>query len=80
MEARLTVLGHVQRGGSPTVRDRLMAHNFAVGAIEALNAGKTDAIMVYREGEYGYLPIQEVCDSKYVLDPKLLNMSSRLCR
>ncbi|MGB1131330.1 MAG: 6-phosphofructokinase, partial [Haloferula sp.] len=80
MEARLTVLGHVQRGGSPTVRDRLMAHKFAVGAIDALDAGKTNAIMVYRDGDYGDLPIQEVCDSKYELDPKLLRMCADLSK
>ena len=79
MEARLTVLGHVQRGGSPTVRDRLMAHKFAVGAIDALDAGQTNAIMIYRDGTYGHLPIHEVCDAKYELDPMLLKMCSSLC-
>ncbi|HVJ46403.1 MAG TPA: 6-phosphofructokinase, partial [Luteolibacter sp.] len=34
MEARLTVLGHVQRGGSPTVHDRVMAYKFSVAAVD----------------------------------------------
>ena len=80
MEARLTVLGHVQRGGSPTVRDRLMAHKFAVAAIDSLDAGVTNGVMVYRDGTYGQLPINEVCDSKYEPDPKLLKMCRGLCQ
>jgi 6-phosphofructokinase len=58
MEARLTLLGHIQRGGSPTVLDRVMAFKFAVAAVDALEAGQTNSIMVYRDGTYGHLPIQ----------------------
>lgn len=50
MEVRLTVLGHVQRGGSPTVYDRMMAYQFAIAAADALKAGETSSIMVYRGG------------------------------
>jgi 6-phosphofructokinase 1 len=78
MEARLTVLGHIQRGGSPTVLDRVMAYKFAVAAVDALEAGQTNSIMVYRDGTYGHLPIQIVADSKYQLDPALLRLASPL--
>lgn len=78
MEARLTVLGHIQRGGSPTVLDRVMAYKFAVAAVDALEAGQTNSIMVYRDGTYGHLPIQVVADSKYQLDPALLRLASPL--
>lgn len=47
MDTRLTVLGHVQRGGSPTARDRLMGTRFATRAVEALNNGDINQIMVY---------------------------------
>ena len=78
MEARLTVLGHIQRGGSPTVLDRMMAYKFAVAAVDALDAGQTNSIMIYRDGVYGHLPIHEVADAKYVLDPALLKLASPL--
>lgn len=78
MEARLTVLGHIQRGGSPTVLDRVMAYKFAVAAVDALEAGQTNSIMVYRDGTYGHLPIQVVADAKYQLDPALLRLASPL--
>jgi 6-phosphofructokinase 1 len=80
MDARLTVLGHVQRGGSPTVRDRIMAYKFAVAAVESLEAGHTNQIMVFREGNFGSIPINEVADNKYVMDPSLLKLSAHLGR
>jgi 6-phosphofructokinase 1 len=78
MEARLTVLGHVQRGGSPSVHDRIMAYKFAIAAVDALEAGQTNSVMVYRAGAYGFLPIQSVTDSKYQLDPALLRLAGPL--
>jgi 6-phosphofructokinase 1 len=80
MDARLTVLGHVQRGGSPTVHDRIMAYKFAVAAVEALDAGETNAIMVYRDGTYGHLPIHAVADTRYKLDPALIRLGKPLAR
>ena len=78
MEARLTVLGHVQRGGSPTVHDRMMAYKFAVAAVDALDAGETNAIMTFKDGTYSHLPIDEVADAHYKLDPALLKLAAPL--
>lgn len=80
MDARLTVLGHVQRGGSPTVRDRIMAYKFAVAAVDSLAEGNTNQIMVFKEGNFGSLPIHEVADSKYKMDPMLLKLAHHLGR
>lgn len=80
MEARLTVLGHVQRGGSPTVHDRMMAYKFAVNAIDALLAGHTNSVMVYQKGGFGEVPIHQVTDTTYQLDPKLLKLTATLSR
>ncbi len=78
MEARLTTLGHVQRGGSPTVHDRIMAYKFAVAAVDALNAGETNAIMTFKDGTYSHLPIDQVADAKYRMDPALLKLAAPL--
>jgi 6-phosphofructokinase 1 len=78
MEARLTVLGHVQRGGSPTVYDRIMAYKFAAAAVDALAAGETNAIMVFKDGAYSHLPIHTVTDSKYQVDPALIRLATPL--
>ncbi|MCP5534861.1 MAG: 6-phosphofructokinase [Akkermansiaceae bacterium] len=80
MDARLTILGHIQRGGSPTVRDRLMAFKFAVGAVESLHRGETNNIMVYRSGSFGTLPIHKVTDAPASVDPALVALCKPLCR
>lgn len=80
MDARLTILGHIQRGGSPTVRDRLMAFKFAVAAVESLHRGETCNIMVYRSGNFGTLPIHKVTDTAHTVDPSLIELCKPLCR
>lgn len=80
MEARLTVLGHVQRGGSPTVYDRIMAYKFAAAAVDSLASGQTNAIIVFRDGTYGQLPIHAVTDAKYRVDSGLIRLGKPLSR
>ena len=80
VDARLTVLGHVQRGGSPSVYHRLMAYKFAVAAIDALREGATGDIVVYRRGSYERRSIAEVPDTKPAVDPEIVEMCSPMCR
>jgi len=80
MDARLTVLGHVQRGGSPTVYDRIMAYKFSVAAIDSLRTGGTNDIVVFRNGTYGRLPISEVADAKHHVDPEIVRLCEPMCR
>lgn len=76
MDARLTVLGHVQRGGSPTVYDRIMAFKFAVAAIDNLQAGESNMVVTFKDGAFGMASINEIADTKHQSDPRLIN----LCR
>ena len=78
MDARLTVLGHVQRGGSPTVYDRIMAHKFAVAAIDGLIAGDQSQVVVFKDGVFGSKAISEIADTKHVVDADLLKLSADL--
>lgn len=80
MDARLTVLGHLQRGGAPTVRDRLMATRFAVSAVDSLMNGNPNQIMVYRDGEYGTTGLENVAGQKYVISPYVMNICKHLSR
>ncbi|NNC89475.1 MAG: 6-phosphofructokinase [Akkermansiaceae bacterium] len=80
VESRMTVLGHVQRGGSPTVYDRLMAYKFAVAAIEALLDGEDNSIIVHRRGAgFSRLPVHEVVEGKKEIDPMLMELCRPLC-
>jgi len=79
METRVTVLGHIQRGGSPTVYDRMLAFEFTVRAVDhLLQSERSNKVMVIENGEYGMKQIGEVVEHKYRIDPQLLGMLNRL--
>ena len=80
MEARLTILGHIQRGGSPTVLDRRMAFEFAHTAVDALLDGERSFVTVTKSLEVGIRPIDEVLSEKHVLDPYICKMVESLAR
>ncbi|MGB7530072.1 MAG: 6-phosphofructokinase [Bacilli bacterium] len=58
-EARATVLGHVQRGGRPTVRDRVLASEMGVKAVEALLAGETNHCVASVNNKIVTMPIED---------------------
>ena len=55
IETRATILGHMQRGGSPTCKDRVYASMMGALAVDLLIAGKTCRVVGYRHGEFGRL-------------------------
>lgn len=80
MDSRLTVLGHVQRGGSPTARDRLMGTRFGTRAVDALHQGHINKIMVYRDGSYTSATLADVADQKYEVNPEIVDLCRELSR
>jgi len=74
MDSRLTVLGHVQRGGSPTVYDRIMAFKFAGAAIDNLRAGETNKVVTFKAGSFGSSSIHEIADTQHECDPELIEL------
>ncbi|MDA7519943.1 6-phosphofructokinase, partial [Akkermansiaceae bacterium] len=78
MDARLTVLGHVQRGGSPTVYDRIMAYKFAVAAVDHLLAGDTNRVVTFRNGRFGSSSIHQISDTKHECEASLLELVREL--
>ncbi|MDR7455618.1 MAG: 6-phosphofructokinase, partial [Armatimonadota bacterium] len=74
-ETRVTVLGHLQRGGSPTVFDRVLATRLGVAAVEALEAGK-DGVMVAVQGtKIVTVSLQEALAGTNRLDLQLYQLS-----
>lgn len=55
-EARVTILGHIQRGGSPTAMDRILASRMGEAAIEALMEGQRNVMIGIRNGQIDYVP------------------------
>ena len=78
IDSRVTVLGHLQRGGSPTVYDRRMAVEFVTAAIDGLIAGGKSFAVASRDGDIVRKPLDT--DEVVKLDPKLLSLADRLCR
>lgn len=60
IEARAMVLGHVQRGGTPSPHDRVLATEFGFAAFEGLMAGRFGELVVKRDGKTSSVPIAEV--------------------
>lgn len=59
IESRVTILGHLQRGGSPSARDRMMASQMGVEAVRALTEGHYGRVVAYREGRIRTIEIEE---------------------
>ena len=79
-EARLSVLGHVQRGGSPTARDRVLASQFGAAAIEAITAGAYGQLIGRIKGTIAHIPLEDAVKPCQKVTPELLKLADVLVR
>src|SRR3954466_13578866 len=70
-ESRMTILGHVQRGGTPLAYDRVLGTRFGVAAIEAASAGTFGKMVALRGTEIELVPLEEALAEPKLLDPRL---------
>ena len=77
-DVRVSILGHLQRGGSPTARDRILASRTGVGAIEAIMQGQRNVMIGVRNNEVVYVPFSEAIRSDKPLDKKLFTVLNEL--
>ena len=70
------VLGHIQRGGNPTVYDRLMAFHFVTYAIDGLLEGQKSSVVCYSGCGFHHKNIEEVAFKKYHINANLLKLGS----
>lgn len=68
-EVRVTVLGHVQRGGTPDARDRLVAAAFGVHAVDLVAAGRFDRMVAWRAREIIDVPLDRAIARPHLVDP-----------
>lgn len=59
-DTRLTILGHVQRGGTPTPTDRILGSRFGVAAVDAISRGETNVMTALRNEEVVLVPLEEI--------------------
>ncbi|MCF7833397.1 MAG: 6-phosphofructokinase [Candidatus Marinimicrobia bacterium] len=73
-DVRVTILGHIQRGGSPSAIDRVNAGRMGVSAVEALLEGKKDMMVGLMNGKIVYSPFSRSKKEKRPLDPHLMDL------
>jgi len=69
-DVRVTVLGHIQRGGSPSPFDRILATRFGVEAVELIARGKFGQMVCLRAGEIESVPIDEAVGETRLVNPR----------
>ncbi|MBE3595627.1 MAG: 6-phosphofructokinase [Hydrogenibacillus sp.] len=77
-ETRASVLGHVQRGGSPSARDRLLAGRLGARAVELLLAGQSGVMVGIRRGVPVDVPLERVFAGRHDLDASLIELAKML--
>ncbi|MBR7071635.1 MAG: 6-phosphofructokinase [Clostridia bacterium] len=76
IESRATVLGHVQRGGSPSVRDRVIATEMGYNAVQLLSQGIGNRVICYQKGDIIDRDIFEALSMTKTLDHKMFEISN----
>ncbi len=74
IDCHVCVLGHTQRGGSPTATDRLLASRLGYYAVIALKDGKSDIMVGWQNNSITYIPLLETWDKKKPLDAELMKI------
>ena len=80
VETRATILGHMQRGGSPTCKDRVYASMMGSMAVELLCAGKSNRVVAEVKGEFVDYDIDEALAMTKDVDEGMYQVSKLLCR
>ena len=78
IEARSSVLGYMQRGGTPTVRDRVIASEMGVRCVELLLEGKQNRIVRLKDGKVSDIDIAEGLAVKKTLPEGLVSIVNKL--
>ncbi len=75
IDSRATILGHVQRGGNPTLRDRLRATQMGYEAVQLLNQGKGNRVVAYKSNAVISYDIEEALQMTKKLDEQMLRIA-----
>lgn len=80
LETRATILGYMQRGGSPTCKDRVYASIMGAKAVQILHEGMTNRAVAYKHGEFTDFDIQEALNMKKDIPEDQFEISKLLVR
>lgn len=77
-DVRVTILGHLQRGGSPTAHDRIIASRMGVASIQALMEGQRNVMIGIENDEIVYVPFSKAIKNDKPIDRELVNVLHEL--
>lgn len=77
-DVRVTILGHIQRGGSPSAQDRILASRLGAAAIDALLDGQRNVMVGIRNDEVVYVPFSKAIKFDKPINRELLNTLRKL--
>lgn len=77
-DVRVTILGHLQRGGSPSAGDRILASRLGVGAIDAIQEGQRNVMIGVRNDEIVYVPFTDAIKKDKPIDKDLIRVLDEL--
>jgi 6-phosphofructokinase 1 len=80
IETRVTVLGHVQRGGTPTAFDRILATRFGVSAIEQVVANNLGCMVALQGTRIGTVPLRDIASRIKPVNPDLYNVAKTVMK
>ena len=77
-DVRVSILGHLQRGGCPSARDRILASCMGVGAVQAIMQGQRNIMIGYRMDDIVYVPFSECIRTDKRFDKRLIGVLNEL--
>lgn len=77
-EVKVAVIGHLQRGGSPTARDRMLASRTGNGAVEGLLRGESNVLCGIHDNKIVYVPMKVAIKKKKAIEKELLELAQKL--
>ncbi len=78
IETRVTILGHIQRGGTPTAFDRIVASRMGFKAVELLMEGKSGVAVGIKENKIYSIPLEEALNVEKAFDEKMFDIAKVL--
>lgn len=73
-DVRVSILGHLQRGGSPTAQDRILASRMGIAAIQAIMENQRNVMIGIRENEIDYVPFKRAIRKEQIISEELLEV------
>lgn len=77
-DTKVTILGHIQRGGSPSAYDRMMSSQMGAKAVDLLTEGQKGVMVGLKNGKLTHIPFEEALENKHTIDLSIYDLARSL--